>query len=69
MTLYHWQTGIIQQDIPSYSSTSNLSYSEGEPVQHGATNTDTMQVCSAVSITGFLNFDMHLVQRYRVFHK
>lgn len=39
----NYNIGIIQQDIPSYSSTSNLSCSEGEPVQHGTTTTDTVQ--------------------------
>jgi hypothetical protein len=55
---------MIQQDIPSYGSASNLSYSEGEPVQHGTTNTDSMQVCSTVGITRFMDFLYSLVQKY-----
>jgi hypothetical protein len=41
--IHNYNIGIIQQDIPSYSSTSNLSCSENEPVQHGTFTTDTMQ--------------------------
>ncbi|XP_069689503.1 protein transport protein Sec16A-like isoform X2 [Periplaneta americana] len=40
--IHNYNMGLIQQDIPSYSPTSNLSCSEGEPVHHG-TNTDLPQ--------------------------
>ncbi|XP_023718368.1 uncharacterized protein LOC111870357 isoform X4 [Cryptotermes secundus] len=41
--IYNYNIGLIQQDIPSYGSASNLSCSESEPMQHGTATTDSMQ--------------------------